>query len=339
MRPALLAAALLVLAPTPVLAAPDSEPPRKNAPEPAAPSNAEAVTVTFQLNDAMVKDKALPGVRVGARRADVATYQATGQSGADGKVQLSLPPGKYLVTYLKEGYIPVRDSAALVTRQGQVITTTLSMMLEAAGQGGKRRVQIVLNWGNENEQVKDADAHLARQDLKPRLHVYWKRKLHPGTEVSAELDVDDTDWGGPETVTLLDPPQGQYTYWVHNYSGEPALLGASQVKVRVLFGDHVAGEFAVPETVYSRYWRPFKVLSVDAMLEPRLVPFSKEELASGLDRAEMEVADEVEPSRLDGDDNIASDGGCDGDQLEDYAGLGVLIIVGLVLFLRRLSKR
>ena len=69
------------------------------------------------------------------------------------------------------------------------------------------------------------------------------------------------------------------------------------------------------------------------------MPFSKEELASGLDRAEMEVADEVEPSRLDGDDNIASDGGCDGDQLEDYAGLGVLIIVGLVLFLRRLSKR
>ena len=326
-----------MLAPAPAPAAPDGGTPKVQEGDPPALSGAEAVTVTFQLNDAMVKDKALAGVRVGARTSNAATYVATGQSGPDGKLQLSMPPGAYLVTYLKDGYVPLRDSAARVTRQGQVITTTLSMMLEAAGQGGKRRVQIVLNWGNEHDQVKDADAHLARKDLKPRLHVYWQKKLHPSDEVSVELDVDDTDWGGPETVTLLDPPQGEYIYWVHNYSGEPALLGAAQVKVRVLFGDHVAGEFAVPEQVYSRYWRPFKALSVDAMLEPRLVPFSREELESGLDQAEVEVPKDVTPPES-SETVGGSDDGCVDDDVIDYGGLALLIMAGMIMFIRKLRK-
>jgi hypothetical protein len=336
MRAAALLAVLVLLAPPTADAAPDSgKPPAPPSGKPTPPA-AEAVDVTFQLNDAMVKDKVLAGVRVGAKRPGDAQYLAAGESGADGKIKLSLPPGRYLVTYLKDGYVPVRDSAVQVTRAGQQITTTLSMMLEAAGQGGKRRVQIVLNWGSEDSQVKDADAHLCRLDLKPLVHVFWQRKLHPNAKVSVELDVDDTNGGGPETVTLLDPPLGEYTYWVHNFSGEPATLGSSAVKVRVLFGDSVAGEFPVPEGLNSRHWRPFKALKIDAMLEPSLVPFSKEELAAGLDRAEVQVPAEPERDFSSG----STEDGCLGTglQLEDLAGLGVALFVFLIWIVRKVRK-
>ena len=336
MRAVALLAVLVLLAPSSAHAAPDSGRPLAPPTPRPTPPPAEAVEVTFQLNDAMVKDKVLAGVRVGAKSPGEAQYLAAGESGADGKIKLSLPPGRYLVTYLKDGYVPVRDSAVQVTRAGQQVTTTLSMMLEAAGQGGKRRVQIVLNWGSEASQVKDADAHLCRLDLKPRVHVYWERKLHPNAKVSVELDVDDTDWGGPETVTLLDPPAGEYTYWVHNYSGEPATLGSSAVKVRVLFGDRVAGEFPVPEGLQSRHWRPFKALKIDAMLEPSLVPFSQEELAAGLDRTEVEVPAEPEPDFS----SDTTDSGCMGTgfQVVDLAGVGGMLFLIVVWIVRRVRK-
>ena len=55
-------------------------------------------------------------------------------------------------------------------------------------------------------------------------HVYYKsRSTKPGT--TSELDVDDTDWGGPETITLTNPAKGSYLYWVHDYSGPPACSG------------------------------------------------------------------------------------------------------------------
>lgn len=339
-RLAIPALALFLLVPLSAQAAPD------RGAAPPAPAPAEAVSVTFQLNDATVKDKALPGVRVGVRRVDEATYLATGQTGADGKVTLSLQPGGYLVTYLREGYIPLRDSAAEVTRHGQVITTTLSMMLEAAGHAGQRRIQIVLNWGNERSQVKDADAHLMRLDLDPLLHVFWNRKIHPSAKVNVELDVDDTDWGGPETITLIDPPPGRYTYWVHNYSGEPQWestygsepgeLGESAVKVRVLFGDRVAGEFAAPPEAKNLDWRPFAALEVDPMLEPKIVPFSDKEKTAGAAHADVNVPADAERPL----DDIASEPVVYIDPAPYIIpAVMVLMFLAVVVILRKVTKK
>ncbi len=329
-----LALALALPFPSPLaLAAPDAASPP--APSPPTPG-AEAISVTFQVNDSLVKNKLLPGVRVGIKRSRGDTdYAATGVTTASGKMMASLPPGEYFVTYLKDGYVPVRDSATQLQREGQLVTTTLSLMLEAAGQAGQRRVQIVLNWGNAEAHVKDADSHLMRLDMSPKLHVFWQHKIYPSSKVSIALDVDDTDWGGPETVTLLDPPKGRYTYWVHNYSGPPETLGDAGVKVRVLFGDKVEGEFSAPAGVDTRFWRPFAALVIDAMLEPKLVPFSQQELAAAMDRAEVLVPEAVEQETRDleslTDDEF---------QIVFNIAAGVVVFLGLVLYaILRRKKR
>jgi len=200
---------------------------------------------------------------------------------------VKLEPGAYLVSYRLDGYVPVALSPIQVGDTPQTITTTLTMMLENTGQAGHERIQIVLNWGSdEDHHVKDADSHLACACGKPGGHVYFRNRLHEVDGHKVDLDVDDIDWGGPETVTLLDAPPGEYTYWVFDYSGADEKLGDSDVVVRVIFGDQVAGEFRIPNTARTRYWRPFRAIVVEAAGPSRIERFSEAELASGANVSE-----------------------------------------------------
>jgi hypothetical protein len=248
-----------------------------------APASAEEVTVTFLLNDAFVKDKQLAGVRISIAQAPGEDIFISGETGADGRCTTTLAPGTYAVSYALAGYVPIGDSETVIHSDGQVVTTTLSMMLEAEGGAAARRIRIILNWGSDPSQVKDADSHLICPCVSPPPHVYYVDQVHTGDQHNAELDVDDIDWGGPETITISDPLPGRYRYWVHNYSGPPARLGAAEVVVRVLFDDTVAAELKVPAET-DREWRPFAAIEVGDDLQPRVVPFSTDELASGEDR-------------------------------------------------------
>jgi len=241
--------------------------------------------VTFVVNDATVKDKALPGVRVLVAPSAGAEPLVAGATDSSGRFECHLAPGTYAVSYVLPGYVAIPDSPTAITGDGQVITTTLSMMLEAEGAtAGVRRVRVILNWGSDPSQVKDADSHLLCPCGDPTAHVYYAAKEHAGTDHEVDLDVDDTDWGGPETVTLHDPPPGDYRYWVYDYSGDRATLGQSDVVVRVLVGDELTAEYRAPASATQRAWWPFKSLTVGADLVPRVMPFSEEELAAGADR-------------------------------------------------------
>ena len=249
-----------------------------------APAAAQGqVSITFQVNDAMVKNKVLPGVSIGIARTKKGEQVTGGETDAAGQLKTRLAPGKYYVTYQLDGYVPIERTPTEVSGTAQVITTTLSMMMESVGQADRRRIQIVLNWGSRPEQVKDADSHVVCACDGADPHVFFSTASHRAAGHSAALDVDDTDWGGPETITLLDPPPGTYRYWVHSYSGPPATLGDSDAVVRVVFGDKVAGEYRVPKDLRSRVWKPFKAVEVDRTLEPRVVAFSPEELAAKAD--------------------------------------------------------
>jgi hypothetical protein len=122
--------------------------------------------------------------------------------------------------------------------------------------------------------------------------------VHEGAEHKVELDVDDTDWGGPETITLTRPVPGTYLYWVHDYSGPPATLGASDVVVRVVIGAEEAGEFRVFKGLTRRAWRPFKAIEVGRDGRPALVRFSEDEIAEGADLvvpADLQPPETVSP--------------------------------------------
>ncbi len=265
--------------------APDAAEPAPDAGAPAPDAGAPApnlelgppVGVVFQLNDSMVKDRVVAGVRVELRASPEAAPMFSGDTGADGKLALRVPSGRWLVSYHRQGYVPLVGSPTEIQAEGQVITTTLSMLLESTGNTGRKRIQIVLNWGSDRSQVKDADSHLACACGQG--HVYYGSKVHSADDPRHEvnLDVDDMDWGGPETVTILDPIPGSYTYWVHNYSGSPS-LGASAVVVRVILDDAVAGEYPIPGAWDAPGWRPFKAIVVGADGLAQVEPFSEAEL-------------------------------------------------------------
>jgi len=236
----------------------------------------------FQVNDALVKDRPLAGVRILVAPAAGAPATFEGTTDDDGRLDADLEPGVWAVSYLKAGYVPVPESETEVRRAGEVITTSLSMMLEAEGAGVERRVRLVLNWGSGEAVAKDVDSHALCAGEQPATHVYFGAKEHQGEGHRLDLDVDDIDWGGPETVTLRDPLPGRYLYWVYNYSGSPP-LGVSSVVVRVLFDDTMVAELRLPADLASRSWRPFREIVVDPDLQPRLVAFDAAELAQGLD--------------------------------------------------------
>jgi hypothetical protein len=255
-----------------------------------AQTAAEAVLVRFELNDAQVKDRPLAGVRVRVSRVGGGEV-ASGDTGSDGRWATRVAPGTYEVAYRLDGYVPYTSAATELGSDGQLVTVSLSRMLEATEAAG-RDVRIILNWGSRKDQVKDADSHLVCVCGAADRHVYYKHRRHVGSGHKVELDVDDTDWGGPETITLTKPATGRYLYWVHDFSGPPAVLGASDLVVRVLIGSEQVGEFKIYRGLTRRAWRPFKGIDVAADGRPALVSWTEDEIAGGKD---LEVPVDLQP--------------------------------------------
>ena len=256
------------------------------------PDLPQALAVRFELNDAQVKGRALEGVAVSVAAAGGGAEIASGRTGADGRWTARLPAGTYEVSYRLEGYVSYTSGATEVREDGQLVTVSLSRLLEATESSG-REVRIILNWGSRPDQVKDADSHLACPCETGGGHVSYRNRMHEAADHRVELDVDDTDWGGPETITLTRPVPGTYLYWVHDYSGPPARLGASDVVVRVVIGSQEAGEFRIFKGVTRRAWRPFKAIEVSPDGQPTLVRFTEDEIAEAADLA---VPADLQPS-------------------------------------------
>ena len=243
---------------------------------------ASPVAVTFELNDAQTKGLALEGVAVRVTALDGGAEVAAGKTGKDGRWTARLVPGTYQLSYRLDGFVPYQSGATEVRHDGQLVTVSLSRLLEST-EAGAREVRIILNWGSDPAQVKDADSHLVCSCGAADGHVFYSQREHRSGTHTVSLDVDDTDWGGPETITLTGPPTGSYLYWVHDYSGPPATLGASDAVVRVVIGAEQAGEFRVPRGLTGRDWRPFKTIEVGKDARPRLVSFTPDEIAEAAD--------------------------------------------------------
>lgn len=241
-----------------------------------------APEVTFQVNDSMIKGKVLSGVLVEVTPAGGGSVLASGVTDTAGQYKVPLAAGKYQVAFAKAGYVYLAGTEVEIGEVPQTVTTTMTMMMESVGLVEKRRIQIVLNWGEANDQPKDLDSHLTCPCVPDGAHIYYSAKTHDPDGHSAVLDVDDIDGGGPETITLIDPPPGSYTYWVHNYSSYAPYLGKAGAVVRVIFGDTVAGEFRMPASVTERVWLPFKALLVDEGLTPKIERFTDQEIAAQL---------------------------------------------------------
>src|SRR5262245_26650083 len=126
----------------------------------AAQPAADGVLVRFELNDALVKGRVLSGVSVSVARPGGGGAVSAGQTGADGRWATRLAPGTYEVSYRLEGYGSYTSEATEVREEGQLVTVSLSPVVEAT-EAMARDVRLILNWGSRSDQVKDADSHLA----------------------------------------------------------------------------------------------------------------------------------------------------------------------------------
>ncbi len=292
-----------------------------------APSTALATPLTVIANDSAVKDKVLPGVTVEVRRAADAPAEWAGLTDARGQASFDLPPGSYLVTLIADDYVQLEADVVQVGQRAQAVTITLTEKLGGPDDQRRQRLQIVLNWGADEERhVRDADAHLlCGCGLE---HVYFGDKEHETEEHQAELDVDDMDWGGPETITVLDGPAGEYVYWVYDFSAvaeQGVRLGASEVVVRVVSGDALLGQYRIPADHPGRIWLPFKHVALDAGGEARVVPFSVAELAEGA-AGRLPAAD-AWPAGTSPTEGESCDGGCDCTSTAMVLLVGVLVVV------------
>ncbi|WP_198670228.1 tetratricopeptide repeat protein [Dyella sp. C9] len=114
-------------------------------------------------------------------------------------------------------------------------------------------LRVVLTWGDT---PKDLDSHIAY----PGNHIYWRNRRGQ----DANLDVDDTNGFGPETVTLQFKYQGEtYVYAVHDYTdqNQPAThaLSTSQAKVFVYIGESLVRTYYVPQNQPGNLWTVFRI--------------------------------------------------------------------------------
>ncbi len=113
---------------------------------------------------------------------------------------------------------------------------------------GKGRVQFTLTWGTEESGASaDIDSHLwgPKKNSDEEFHIYYSNEGYYDYEGDnyikmADLDVDDTDWEGPEHTTIYEETNGIYRFYIRNYSernvNNSQMLAKSFVQVRVTIG-------------------------------------------------------------------------------------------------------
>ncbi|MDR6918946.1 hypothetical protein J2X66_005851 [Pseudomonas sp. 3296] len=114
-------------------------------------------------------------------------------------------------------------------------------------------LRVVLTWGKTPE---DLDSHM----IFPGNNIYFGRKN--GTD--AELDVDDIDSYGPETITLQKKHYGDtYVYSVHDFTNishpNSRQLSNSEAKVFVYMGQSLVRTYDVPQNRSGNLWTVFRI--------------------------------------------------------------------------------
>lgn len=207
-------------------------------------AGAYAADVSIDILSATVKDKRIEGASVTLQRNGA--QSVSGITNTSGSISLgtSFADNKdALLIVKKEGYsnLVVKCPCAGMTYAISPVMTNLDGM------------RVVLSWG---EKPLDLDSHL----IFPGGHIYFDSK--EGTD--ANLDVDDTDSYGPETVTISKKHFGEsYIYAVQDYSNKGLpnsnYLSASKAKVFVYVGSSLVRSYSVPAGKRGNIWTVFKL--------------------------------------------------------------------------------
>ncbi|CNI13533.1 Predicted O-linked N-acetylglucosamine transferase%2C SPINDLY family [Yersinia massiliensis] len=205
---------------------------------------AYAQNINIDVLSATVKDEKISDANILLQRNGGQTLTAT--TNVSGSAQVNSPSADNsdnLLIIKKEGY-----STLVVKCPCDGMSYALSPVMK-----GLDSIRVVLTWGAT---PKDLDSHM----VYPNNHIYFSQK----TGEEGNLDVDDTDSFGPETVTLNKKLNGQdYVYAVHDFSDgdnpNTPNLSASQAKVFVYVGESLVRTYYVPTGKIGNLWTVFKI--------------------------------------------------------------------------------
>jgi hypothetical protein len=168
-------------------------------------------------------------------------------------------PGNYTAEVVKAGFMTMHFSVALAA--GNTISEQNASISPAIAADDYR---IVLDWGDS---PTDLDSHLTGPTGQgnERFHIYFSNGSYPDEDsAEAALDTDDTDYFGPETVTIYSKKAGEYRYYVHDYANRDATadepstaLSASGARVRVYYGASLVATYHVPAGRAGNCWDVF----------------------------------------------------------------------------------
>jgi len=188
-------------------------------------------------------------VRFGLDRDDNTTAYS-GTTNSNGEFSgTDVPYGQYSVILSKDGFIST--SLNFTVDENTPSSTDLSMSPALAS--GEMRIR--LSWG---QSPSDLDSHLVKKtDGNQDYHIYYSDENDYTT--GDNLDRDDTDGEGPETVTINNINiNSTYTYYVHNFDGDSyGKIKDSSASVKISSGDTELTYY--PPNEEGIYWRVFTI--------------------------------------------------------------------------------
>lgn len=205
---------------------------------------AQAEQLPIEVLSAVVKDQRIADAEVLVQKNGA--QSVVGRTNAQGQVSLTTAfadDAASLLIIKKAGY---SNLVAKCPCKG--MTYAISPVMQSLD-----GMRVVLSWG---QAPADLDSHIAY----PGNHVFFGEK--EGEQ--ANLDVDDTDSYGPETITLQKKRFGEtYVYAVHDFinSTTPSAnaLSASQAKVFVYVGQSLVRTYYVPQGQRGNLWTVFRI--------------------------------------------------------------------------------
>lgn len=167
----------------------------------------------------------------GSRTGDVIAEITSGNDGSYTYEGLS---GTYTAEVSAAGYVTEYFDIEIIT--GQTKTGKNIILAPVAAEG---EIRIVLSWGST---PSDLDSHAEGHSSSGQsFHIFFSNKSVRGV---GELDLDDTNGYGPETLTITDAG-AEFTYSVVDYTNS-GTISSSGATVRVYLPDGTVQSFTVP---------------------------------------------------------------------------------------------
>ena len=172
--------------------------------------------------------------------------------------------GKYSCENIKTGYYTMEVSKeGFITSYYDVIASPsnkicLNQNFSISPELPEGQYRIVLTWG---ENPRDLDSHITGNlSSGSSFHVYYSNKdAWDGDVHVANLDCDDTNGEGPETVTLIPTTAETYRYYIYRYAGSGS-ISTSGAHIEVYKGNAMIAVYDAPTNQGTGdYWTVFEI--------------------------------------------------------------------------------